>query len=440
MFSKYRSLSGLCLLALSVFSTHAQALTVDELAAQFESYKKQQALEFEKIRSENQALVAQNKTLKKALKNTQAQVENNAVAFETVADAFAESGGGSSWTNDTSIGGYGELHYTNLSTEDDTHKEEVDFHRYVLFFNHEFNDKLRLFTELELEHSLAGEGKNGEIELEQAWMQYDITHNAAVRAGILLMPVGILNEIHEPDTFYGVDRNLVETKIIPATWWEAGLAGQYQFDNGLQVDAMISSGLELGNSYEIRGGRQKVSKQEANDPLFALRLKYTGITGLRLSGTIMHQTDMAQSSVNNTIDDDGNNSIAIAAGSGTLVETHAIYNRHIGPGTFTTKALFSQWFININDPTLKGAEHQLGYFLEPSYRMPTPYGDVGIYGRYSYLDYYNNGASEYDVWEGGLNWWIDKNVVVKADWQYQNKLNGLGDKRGFNLGLGYQFY
>ncbi|MBT3507888.1 MAG: porin, partial [Methylococcales bacterium] len=282
MFSKYRSLSGLCLLALSVFSTHAQALTVDELAAQFESYKKQQALEFEKIRSENQALVAQNKTLKKALKNTQAQVENNAVAFETVADAFAESGGGSSWTNDTSIGGYGELHYTNLSTEDDTHKEEVDFHRYVLFFNHEFNDKLRLFTELELEHSLAGEGKNGEIELEQAWMQYDLTHNAAVRTGILLMPVGILNEIHEPDTFYGVDRNLVETNIIPATWWEAGLAGQYQFDNGLQVDAMISSGLDMSDTGKfgyIRKGRKKVSKQTANDPLFALRLKYTGITG-----------------------------------------------------------------------------------------------------------------------------------------------------------------
>ena len=436
MFSKYRFLSGLCLLALSVFSTHVHALTVDELAAQFESYKKQQALEFEKIRSENQALVAQNKTLKKALKNTQAQVENNAVAFETVADAFAESGGGSSWTNDTSIGGYGELHYTNLSTEKTSgndHKEEVDFHRYVLFFNHEFNDKLRLFTELELEHSLAGNGddKKGEIELEQAWLQYDVTHEAAVRAGILLMPVGILNEIHEPDTFYGVDRNLVETKIIPATWWEAGLAGQYQFDNGLQVDAMISSGLDMSDAGKfgyIRKGRKKVSQQTANDPLFALRLKYTGITGLRLSGTIIHQTDMAQSK-------------AVDIGSGTLVETHAIYNQHIGPGTFTAKGMYSQWFIDIDDASKQAADNQTGYFLEPSYRMPTPYGDVGIYGRYSYLDYYTGtAANEYDVWEGGLNWWIDKNVVVKADWQHQNKRNGLGDIKGFNLGLGYQFY
>ncbi|HIL38891.1 MAG TPA: porin, partial [Methylococcales bacterium] len=115
----------------------------------------------------------------------------------------------------------------------------------------------------------------------------------------------------------------------------------------------------------------------------------------------------------------------------------------------TTKALFSQWFIDVNDAAAQGADNQTGYFLEPSYRIPTAYGDVGIYGRYSYLDYYkrslkdgiySGGASEYDVWEGGLNWWINKNVVVKADWQHQDKRNGVGDKNGFNLGLGYQFY
>jgi len=132
---------------------------------------------------------------------------------------------------------------------------------------------------------------------------------------------------------------------------------------------------------------------------------------------------------------------AVDIGSGTLVETHAIYNQHIGPGTFTAKGMYSQWFIDINDASKQGADNQTGYFLEPSYRMPTPYGDVGIYGRYSYLDYYTGtAANEYDVWEGGLNWWIDKNVVVKADWQHQNKRNGLGDIKGFNLGLGYQFY
>lgn len=416
--------------AFLIMGQSAQAMTTDQLAAQFENYKKQQSKEFAAIKQQNRALVAHNKTLKKALKNTQAQVENNAVAFETVADAFAESGGESTWTNDTSIGGYGELHYTNLSTEGKSHEESVDFHRYVLFFNHEFSDKLRLFSELELEHSIAGEGKKGEIELEQAWLQYDVTNEAAVRAGILLMPVGILNEIHEPDTFYGVDRNLVETKIIPATWWEAGLAGQYQFDNGLQIDAMISSGLDMSDNFYIRGARQKVSKQEANDPMFALRLKYTGIPGLRLSGTVIHQTDMAQSSVNN----------AVEVGSGTLVETHAIYNKLIGPGTFTAKAMYSQWFIDVNSEAAQGADNQTGYFLEPSYRMPTKHGDVGVYGRYSYVDYYKNGASEYDVWEGGVNWWIDKNVVLKADWQHQDKRNGVGDKNGFNLGIGYQFY
>ncbi len=428
MFLKPLPFSTLSFLILSVLSPHTHALTVDELATQFENYKKQQALEFEKIRSENKALVTQNKKLKKALKNTQAQVENNAAAFETVADAFAENDSGSNWTNNTSIGGYGELHYTNLTTEGRNHEESVDFHRYVLFFNHEFSDKLRLFTELELEHALAGDGKPGEIELEQAWLQYDVSHEAAIRAGLLLMPVGILNEIHEPDTFYGVDRNLVETKIIPATWWEAGLAGQYQFDNGLQIDAMISSGLDMSDHFgNIRKSRQKVSKQTANDPLFGLRLKYTGITGLRLSGTVLHQTDMAQSN-------------AIDIGSGTLIETHAIYNHPIGPGMFTTKGMYSQWFIDVNDPSQQSADNQTGFFLEPSYRIPTSYGDVGIYGRYSYIDYYTGDANEYDIWEGGLNWWVNKNVVLKADWQHHDKRNGIGDRNGFNLGLGYQFY
>ena len=97
MFLKPLPFSTLSFLILSVLSPHIHALTVDELAAQFESYKKQQALEFEKIRSENKALVTQNKKLKKALKNTQAQVENNAAAFETVADAFAENDSGSNY-------------------------------------------------------------------------------------------------------------------------------------------------------------------------------------------------------------------------------------------------------------------------------------------------------------------------------------------------------
>ncbi len=113
------------------WATVANAITTNELAAQFEAYKKQQAVELDKNRAENAKLIEQNRALSVELANTQDQVDINALAVETVGDNAG--GSSSSWADSTSIGGYGELHYTNRDTEDGAHKEEVDFHRFVLF-------------------------------------------------------------------------------------------------------------------------------------------------------------------------------------------------------------------------------------------------------------------------------------------------------------------
>ncbi|MEH6604324.1 MAG: hypothetical protein V7711_01995, partial [Pseudomonadales bacterium] len=144
----------------------------------------------------------------------------------------------------TTLGGYGELHYNNLEKQSDgSKKEEIDFHRFVLFVNHEFNDTTRLFSELELEHSIAGDGKPGEIELEQAYIEHDYAANHQFKAGLFLIPVGIMNETHEPNTFYGVERNPVEKNIIPTTWWEGGAALTGRFGEGFSYDAALTSGL-----------------------------------------------------------------------------------------------------------------------------------------------------------------------------------------------------
>ncbi len=425
-----RSAIGLSLLTVGA---SAQAITVEELAAQFEAYKQQQEARFQQLHHENKTLKTENKTLKQTIENTQQQVENNTVAVESVAENM-ESGSSSSsdgWFENTSIGGYGELHYQNRSSEGGSHKEEVDFHRFVLFVDHEFTDDLRFFSELELEHSIAGEGKSGEIELEQAYIEYDITDQASAKAGLFLVPVGILNETHEPDTFYGVERNEVEKFIIPTTWWEAGLAANYRFDNGLSVDAALMTGLDVGNDFYIRGGRGKIAKQKANDPIIAFRAKYTGIPGLELAGAILHQTDMGQS--------DNSKHGSVDIGSGTLYETHAIYSHAIGPGTFTGKALYSRWEFDIDNDDL-AAETQYGWYVEPSYRVPTAMGDVGVYGRYQQLDYFKSSDKEYDIWEAGANWWIHEHVVLKANYIYkEDNLNSNKDERGFDLGIGYQF-
>ena len=410
----------------------AQAITADELAAQFETYKKQQDLRFNQLSSENSQLKQQNQILKQKIDTTEQQVASNTAAVEVVSENYDVAIQTSEWFSNTSLGGYGELHYQNRSVENGSHKEEADFHRFVLFVAHEFTDELRFFSELELEHSISGDDKNGEIELEQAYIEYDFNESASAKAGLFLMPVGILNETHEPDTFYGVERNEVEKFIIPTTWWEAGLAGNYRFDNGLSFDAAVTTGLDMENDFYIRGGRQKVSKQKANDPILALRGKYTGVPGLELAATILYQTDMGQS------DNPSHGSVAV--GSGTLYETHAIYSHAFGPGTFTGKALYSRWDIDINDPTQQSAGKQYGWYLEPSYRMPTSMGDIGIFGRYQKLDYYKNVEKKFNIWEAGANWWIHENVVFKANYIYkEDTINDNRDERGFDIGLGYSF-
>ena len=147
------------------------------------------------------------------------------------------------------IGGYGELHYNNLEFPDGTKFRELDFHRFVLFFGYDFTDSIRFHSELELEHSIAGDGQNGEIELEQAYIEFDLTENMETKAGLFLIPVGILNETHEPTTFYGVERNPVERNIIPTTWWEGGAALTGRFGgSGVSYDLALTSGLD-GKAY-----------------------------------------------------------------------------------------------------------------------------------------------------------------------------------------------
>jgi len=133
---------------------------------------------------------------------------------------------------------------------------------------YEFSDKIRFFSETELENSLVedtddGSG-NGEIELEQAYIEFDLTENMEAKGGLFLIPVGIINETHEPPRFYGVERNIVEKHIIPATWWEGGAALSGRMGtSGFSYDLAVTSGLDSGT--EIRDGRQKVAKATAND-------------------------------------------------------------------------------------------------------------------------------------------------------------------------------
>lgn len=353
-------------------------------------------------------------------RETREQVEATALAVEELAETGGGSGGGSAgWWERTSVGGYGELHANFFEDADD----EIDLHRFVLFVNHEFNDWIRLYTELEVEHSVAGEGKNGEVELEQAFVRMDWSERFSTDAGLFLMPIGQLNEIHEPNTFYGVERNNIESRIIPTTWWEAGVKGNWRFDNGLSVEAGITSGLDVNSAGEIRGGRQKVSQAINESAGYVGRVKYTGIPGLEVGVSAFYQSDLAQSSG--------------ASIEGLLTAGHIDYRTR----GFRVRALYARWDLDgTDDPE---AEEQYGYYIEPSYRwtIDDVYGDLGVYFRLSDYQYFSNRLLENTIYEIGINYWPVDYVVFKADIQDISESDQHGSKgdTAFNLGVGYQF-
>ena len=432
-----------------------------------------QADEIGVLKQQMRALQAQLKAMQQKLESIDQDVEENKQAVEVTAEAVESySGGQSSFWDKTSMGGYGELHYNNLSAEDESNdKEQIDFHRFVLFFGHEFTDRLRFFSEVELEHALAGDDQPGEVELEQAFIEYDFDERNTARAGIFLLPIGILNETHEPPTFYGVERNAVENIIVPTTWWAGGVGYTHRMDNGFTIDLALHEGLkvpaerdtgrfrvrdndnvddgftpddtfifervtEMNPQLRIRSGRQKTAEADADDLAFTGRLKYTGMPGLELAATLQYQSDITQEGGDAT---DG----------ALLYETHIVYGR----GPFGLRALYAGWDIDvdsrIDDPNNPGTrirnpiktedyDQQQGWYIEPSFRM-TP--NFGVFARYEDVEG-GRSEDEFDQWVVGFNYWLNESAVLKADFQDREHDNA-GDRGrdfdGFNLGVGYEF-
>ena len=325
------------------------------------------------------------------------------------------------------IGGYGELHYNNLEKPDGEEFKQLDFHRFVLFFGYDFSDSIRFHSELELEHALVEDTEDGsgpgEIELEQAYLEFDLTENMETKAGLFLIPVGILNETHEPNTFYGVERNPVETQIIPSTWWEGGAALTGRFGgSGVSYDLAITSGLDGGT--DVRGGRQKVAKANANDFAYTGRLKYTGLRGLELAGTAQYQSDMSQSTDPNIND-------------ATLLSAHAVYNI----SQFQLRALYANWDIDVTTSASaadQARDKQDGYYVEGSWKFVP---SAGVFARYNVWDNGGVGDTEKTQTDVGINYWPHEGVVIKFDYQKQDHgaVNTAAEQDGFNVGLGYAF-
>jgi len=260
------------------------------------------------------------------------------------------------------------------------------------------------------------------VELEQAYVEYDLTADQHIKGGVFLLPVGILNETHEPATFYGVERNPVETYIIPTTWWAGGVALNGEIAPGWSYDLAVHEGLNTSASsdYAVRSGRQKTSEADAHDLASTARVKWTGAPGVELAASVQYQENITQ-------DNDP------TAGEAWLFEVHADIRR----GPFGLRSLYAFWDLDGSGPAAVGADEQTGFYVEPSYRINPQWG---VFGRYNQWDNRagDNSDSEQVQYNAGVNFWPHPDVVLKADVQMQDN-EGEKNDNGFNLGLGYQF-
>ncbi|WP_018415411.1 porin [Teredinibacter turnerae] len=339
-----------------------------------------------------------------------------------IADEVESSKGDNSRSRVT-LGGYGELHYTNLSSDDEDVRE-LDMHRVVLFVGYEFADNARLVTEWEVEHAISSAGSRGAVEMEQAYVELDVQDNLHWRTGVQLMPLGIINETHEPTTFYGVERPIVETTIIPTTWYSAATSIKQSFANGFSYDVMLSEGLKTedptsdpdAEPFNLKAGKQKASFASAYDLAVTGRVAYRGVKGLELAVYGQYQPDLDQSAETSY------------AESATLVGGHVVYSL----GSVTLKGLYASWSLAGDAAKNAGMDVQDGGYAEVNWK---PLSSWGFYSRISQYSQQQDESKE--IVELGVNYYPLDNVVFKADYQQYNE--DAGDFSGVNLGMGYQF-
>lgn len=239
-----------------------------------------------------------------------------------------------------SIGGYGEVLSRSFVNEgtDKQNNDVFDALRAVLYVGYKFNDKWVFNSELEFEHG--GTGGGGSVSTEFLTLDYLHRDEVNLRAGLLLMPMGFINEIHEPTAFFGADRPQIEQKILPSTWRENGAGVFGTIADRVQYRAYVVNGFRGKNfsSDGLRGGRQKGSRALSNDFAFVARVDVDAAAGLSVGGSVYTGQSGQDEDFTSSIDD---STRSLPDAQLTIYELHAQYKRH----GLSLRALWTQSFL-----------------------------------------------------------------------------------------------
>lgn len=344
----------------------------------------------------------------------------------------------------TVITSYGEI---NVNRPRDAKNAQADLRRVVFGFQHRFDDRTKVVTEIEVEHAVASADDAGEVAVEQAYVERQLSPEWSLRAGLFLVPLGLLNENHEPTAYHGVERNFVETAIIPSTWREGGVQLVGAFGDGLTVQLGASTGFDL-NKWDASSSEGRESPlgsihqemqlaRSRNLSLFGA-VNWRGVPGLLLGGGVF----TGGASQGQTA----------SASRVTLWDLHARWT----PGAWDLSALYARGSISntravnqplVGNPTLVPASFD-GAYLQTAYTLWSR-GDMAV-SPFARWERFNTARRYADLGPGltpeaaaaervitlGANVQVTQGIVVKADAQ---RFRSSRDLDRINLGLGWAF-
>lgn len=355
-----------------------------------------------------------------------------------------------------SLGGYGEAFFSRF--QDSSKKDIADTQRFVLYGGYKYNDWLVMNSELEFEHAGIDNvgNKKPEVYVEFMYLDFLLKPTLNVRTGLILMPIGFINEYHEPTVRHGVLRPDVETNIIPSTWREMGVMAYGTPVDGLEYKLGIFNGLRadrIGKSDFIRGGRQQGAKVNADALAGLLNLNYTIMPGLKIGGTYY---------IGEAEEKGGGEQVTANEKMGTvkLWEVHAEYKFK----GLELRGLYTQGTVSGNNAleTATNIPKEVqGWYVEAAYDI-MPHLRSGSLMSLTPFFRYESYDTNKEVFTGtpdktmdrrvttfGLDFKPIPNVVIKADYQWRDTDSDLPKGKGtgldenkisqFNLGIGFIF-
>lgn len=358
-----------------------------------------------------------------------------------------------------SIGGYGQLDYNQPIESGKIQNGQLDVHRMVLLFGYRFNDRLNFVTEIEFEHVK-------EVYIEQAFLNYSFNTWLQVRGGLMLVPMGIINEYHEPTTFNGVERPLIDKYISPTTWRELGIGLTGTIPGAsLKYQAYLMNGFssyngdpKLSGAYGLRKGRQKGAESIISRPVLASRIEYFGILGLNIG--LSAYIGNTQSSLFKDVEKNDNLAMTTADSSIVNVKMFGLDARYSFKGiqlrgqtyytTLSNTREYNFYTADNNTPNNLG-NSMYGYYAEASYNVFQEFrkikSELIAFVRYSQYDTQNttengiikNNDFKVDAITAGIGWKPIPEVAVKADMQFTKPGSSSAYNSTFNAGIAVWF-